>query len=232
MLGQLAAGVAHEIRNPLTSALLLFQTARSDPTAGGLTEEDLELIEQELTRIERSLQTFLDYARPPHPVRTRCELAAILHDALNLLRGRIEQQGVQLTLDVESTAGAIDADAEQMRQVILNLLLNALDAMRHGGALHVRLARDAQAKQVELSVADEGEGIPPHVLPRLFEPFVTGKETGLGLGLVICRRIVEEHGGTIAGRNRPAGGAVFVVRLPLASENGSPGTGAACPRCC
>lgn len=218
VLGQLAAGVAHEIRNPLTSALLLFQTARSDPTAGGLTDKDLELIEQELTRIERTLQTFLDFARLPQPVRARCDLATVVRDALNLLRGRIEQQGVELHLELHDT-GTVLADREQIRQVVLNLLLNALDAMQRGGALQVRLARDATAHQVELSIADSGEGIPHHVLPRLFEPFVTSKETGLGLGLVTCRRIILEHGGTISGRNLPHGGAVFVIRLPQEAES-------------
>lgn len=217
-LGQLAAGVAHEIRNPLTAALLLFQTARKDPSAGGLTEEDLDLIEQELQRIERSLQIFLDYARPPTLTRSACDLVEVVRDALALTRGRIDQQGVTVDLDVPPGGCGLDADREQLRQAVLNLILNALDATPCGGRLGLAV-RAGAGGIVELTVTDTGPGISAQVLPRLFEPFATGKETGLGLGLVISKRIVEEHEGTIEGTNRPEGGASFVVRLPLGQSS-------------
>lgn len=213
-LGQLAAGVAHEIRNPLTSVLLLLQTARKDPTAGGLTEEDIDLIEQELLRIERSLQVFLDFARPPKLAWSACDLGNVVQDALALARGRIEQQKVSVDLDVPQGGFALDADREQLKQVVLNVILNALDAMPHGGRLGLQIADCRDQSAIELTVTDTGAGIPPQIIARLFEPFATGKETGLGLGLVISKRIVEEHGGTIHGANRPEGGASFVVRLP------------------
>lgn len=212
-LGQLAAGVAHEIRNPLTSALLLFQTARKDPSAGGLTEEDLDLIEQELLRIERSLQVFLDYARPPKLARTACNLIEVVRDAIALTRVRASQQGVVVEFDTPPEECVLDADRDQLRQVVLNLLLNSLDAMPHGGRLRLTI-RPTDDETLELRVTDTGPGIPETLLPRLFEPFATGKETGVGLGLVLARRIVAEHGGSICGSNRPEGGAVFVVRLP------------------
>ena len=218
-MGQLAAGVAHEIRNPLTSALLLFQMARKDPSAGGLTEEDLNLIEQELQRIDRSLQTFLDFARPPQLSHTACDLVEVVRDALAVTRGRLDQQGVTADLDAPVAGCRLDADPDQLRQVVLNLLLNALDAMPHGGRIKVTV-RTASNDDVELSVVDTGTGIPEPILARLFEPFVTGKETGLGLGLVVSKRIIDDHQGTIRGSNHPAGGASFVVRLPV----GTPGT--------
>jgi two-component system sensor histidine kinase HydH len=220
-LGQLAAGVAHEIRNPLTSALLLIETGRKDPAAGGLTDEDLDLIEQELHRIEQSLQVFLDYARPPRLERTPCDLAAVARDALALARGRVEQQGVAVRLDLPPGGCPLEADREQLRQVVLNLILNALDALPRGGTLTVAV-RPADGRAAELSVADTGAGIPPDILPRLFEPFATGKETGLGLGLVVSKRIVEDHGGTINGVNQPDGGARFVVRLPGSHNSVAP----------
>ena len=213
-VGQLAAGVAHEIRNPLTAALLLLETARKDPVVGGLTDEDLTLIEQELLRIERSLQTFLNYARPPKLERAACDPAAVVRDALALVRGRTDQQRVAVTATGPDVPSVLTADREQLRQVVLNLVLNALDAMPHGGTLAVAVTPDEAGGVVELTVADTGPGIPAHIRPRLFEPFVTGKETGLGLGLVVSKRIVEEHGGTIRGENRPGGGACFTVRLP------------------
>jgi two-component system sensor histidine kinase HydH len=104
-------------------------------------------------------------------------------------------------------------DGDQVGQVLVNLTLNALDVMPRGGVLELRL-RGPEHGQVELSVCDTGPGIAAGVLPRLFEPFVSDKETGLGLGLSVSRRIVEDHGGTLRGFNRPEGGACFVVRLP------------------
>jgi two-component system sensor histidine kinase HydH len=104
-------------------------------------------------------------------------------------------------------------DADQLRQVLLNLLLNALDAMPGGGSVCIRL-RPPEDGRAELSVADTGPGISDDILPRLFTPFVSDKETGMGLGLSVSRRIVEDHGGTLTALNRPGGGACFVVRLP------------------
>lgn len=212
-LGQLAAGVAHEIRNPLTSAILLIQTARRDPGAGGMTDEDLELIEGELGRIETTLQTFLDYARPPTLQRSVCDLGGVVRDALNLVRARVEQQQVAVTVELPP-GGLLECDRHQLRQVVLNLILNALDVMPAGGALTIVAGRTADGRGLELAVCDTGPGIAAEVLPHLFQPFTTGKETGLGLGLVVSRRIVEAHGGTLTGRNRREGGACFVVRLP------------------
>jgi len=211
-VGQLAAGVAHEIRNPLTSVQLLVQTARKDPTAGGLTPGDLGLIEDELVRIERSLKTFIDYARPPKLERAACDLAAVLEGGLKLVRGQAAQQGVEMRFNPPAEEIWLDADPAQLRQVVVNLLRNALDAMPAGGTLEVLARRNGDA--AEFTINDTGTGIAAEIVPRLFEPFATGKETGLGLGLVVSKRIVEDHGGTVRGYNRPAGGATFVVRLP------------------
>ena len=211
-VGQLAAGVAHEIRNPLTSAILLMETGRKDPTAGGLTDEDLALIEQELHRIEQSLQTFLAFARPPKLARVESDLTAVVREALALTRGRAEQAGLAVTLDAPDQPCRLTADPAQLRQVVVNLILNSADAMPTGGRVRVRVARAPDA--AEVSVTDTGPGIAADVLPRLFQPFATGKETGTGLGLVVSRRIAEDHGGTLTGDNRPEGGARFVLRLP------------------
>ncbi|WP_020468945.1 sensor histidine kinase [Zavarzinella formosa] len=212
-VGQLAAGVAHEIRNPLMSAILLLETARRDPAAGGLSDEELVMIENELLRIESSLKTFLDFARPPKLERTRADLAAVVRDALALTRGRIDRQNVRVILSHPKNECFIDGDKDQLRQVILNLILNALDVMPHGGNLTIELTQPTFGRLI-LSVADSGSGISPEIQPRLFEPFATNKETGIGLGLVVSKRIVEDHGGRLTGVNGPAGGAVFTVELP------------------
>ncbi|VTR93643.1 histidine kinase : Histidine kinase OS=Singulisphaera acidiphila (strain ATCC BAA-1392 / DSM 18658 / VKM B-2454 / MOB10) GN=Sinac_1279 PE=4 SV=1: HisKA: HATPase_c [Gemmata massiliana] len=211
-VGQLAAGVAHEIRNPLTSVLLLIQMARLDPAAGALTDADLALIDSELGRIEQSLRTLLDYARPPKLERVKCDLTAVAESAVQLVRGRAGQQGVTVRF-IPPEAITLDADPGQLRQVVVNLMLNALDAMPTGGNLELNVGRDGT--DATLTVTDTGPGITPAMLPRLFEPFATGKETGVGLGLVVSRRIVEDHGGVLHGFNRPVGGATFVMRLPI-----------------
>lgn len=217
-VGQLAAGVAHEVRNPLTSAILLLETSRRDPSAGGLTDEDLNLIEQELHRIEQTLKTFLAFARPPKLVRSEFDLSALIGEAVALCRGRLEQAGVAVEVRAAKGDLRLSADREQVRQVLVNLMLNAADAMPTGGRLTLTAERSPDA--VQISAADTGPGIAADILPRLFEPFATGKETGTGLGLVVSKRIAEDHGGTLTGSNPPGGGARFVLTLPLAPPAG------------
>lgn len=209
-VGQLAAGVAHELRNPLTSIKLLVQAAQED--GGDVATEDLRVIEGEVRRMERSLNTFLEFARPPKLRRERVALGPLVADVLGLLRVRAERQRVELAVEMPGDMSAT-ADPEQLRQVLVNLGLNALDALPNGGSL--RVAVRAEPNRVALAVTDSGPGIAAEMLPRLFQPFASGKETGLGLGLVISRRIVEDHGGTLTAINRPGGGAEFVVRLPV-----------------
>ncbi len=216
-VGQLAAGVAHEIRNPLTAIKMLVQAARED--GGGLTREDLGVIESEVRRLEQSLQTFLDFARPPKLVRGRVDLADLLGSVLALLRGRADRQGVAVRLQTPAGGVPLHADGGQLRQVVLNLCMNALDAMPAGGRLSLR-AESRAAGRVSLDVADTGPGIQWDIFARLFQPFVSGKETGLGLGLVISQRIVENHGGVISAANCPEGGALFTVTLPTEDARG------------
>src|SRR5262245_15022641 len=169
-VGQLAAGLAHEIRNPLTSAILLIETARKDPTSGALTDEDLDMIEAELHRIDQSLRLFLDFARPPKLERSTVNVVTVAKAALDLARGRIDQQQVAVRFDAPAEGCTLHADREQLRQVVLNLLLNALDVMPHGGTLGVVVRPGIDGSSAELSVTDTGPGVSPAILPRLFEP--------------------------------------------------------------
>ncbi len=212
-VGQLAAGVAHELRNPLTSIKMLVQANCEEREAHGLPGEDLRIVELEIRRMERCLQTFLDFARLPKPERRPLNLSEVGERTLALIGGRARKQQIQLRFTHPLEPVPVEADAEQIQQLLVNLTLNALDVMPRGGTLTVDL-RGAEHGQVELRVLDTGPGISPKVLPRLFEPFVSSKETGLGLGLVVSRRIAESHGGSIQGANRPEGGACFIVRLP------------------
>jgi signal transduction histidine kinase len=217
-LGQVAAGVAHELRNPLTAVKGLIQVNLRKATVGGLPAGDLAVIEHEIRRMERTLQTFLDFARPPQPDRRRLDLADVVGLVFAVVKGRANKQRVDLRLLRPDAPVAVEADRDQLQQLLLNLVLNALDAMPGGGAVEIDL-RPPQDGHVELYVRDTGPGIAPHVLPKVFETFVSSKETGVGLGLPVSRRIAEDHGGSLSAYNLPGGGACFLLRLPaLASE--------------
>jgi two-component system sensor histidine kinase HydH len=212
-IGQVAAGVAHELRNPLTSIKGLVQVNLREANARGLPADDLAVIDHEVRRMERTLQTFLDFARPLRPDRRRLDLAAVVERVTALVGGRARKQGVDLRFQRPAGAVWVDADQDQLQQLVLNLVLNALDALPHGGAVEVDL-RPPRDGYTELLVRDTGPGIAAHILPKVFETFVSSKETGIGLGLPVSRRIAEDHGGTLSAYNLPDGGACFALRLP------------------
>jgi signal transduction histidine kinase len=210
-LGQLAAGLAHELRNPLTSMKLLVQAAVEAGPEAGLRGRDLAVIADETARLDRSLQTFLDFARPPGLEKRRADVRQVLNQTLELVSARANRQGVSIHSDFPREPLLIEADHEQLRQVFLNLVLNSIDALPHGGAIRVTAVGDGG---VTITVADDGPGIAAELADQIFDPYVSTKDSGLGLGLAICRRIVAAHGGQITAANGPGGGAVFTVRLP------------------
>jgi signal transduction histidine kinase len=210
-VGQLAAGVAHEIRNPLTSIKMLVGAALRSPATQALTAADLDVIYKEVGRLEKTVQGLLDIARPPRIERQSADLRQIVGEAAELVGARARQQGVAVELHQPPAPVVAAVDRGQLGSVLVNLLLNALDALPQGGRIDVGLRDGAVA---EITVADNGPGIPPAIVPRLFTPFATTKPTGTGLGLTMCKRVVEEHGGTIAAANQQAGGARFTIVLP------------------
>src|SRR5579875_1944514 len=217
-VGQMAAGIAHELRNPLMPIKILVQSAADRHPSPGLDGRDLAVLEQEISRLERSIQTFLDFARPPQIEKRTFEARAVLEQIIQLLEARAERQGVRIERCFPNEPLWIQADVGQFRQVVLNLLLNALDAVSRGGTIQLELHKES-GNWLKFSVADSGCGLPPGLGAQIFEPFVSTKETGLGLGLSICKRIIEAHEGEIQAATRPEGGTVFTVRLPcLVSE--------------
>ena len=215
-IGQVAAGVAHEIRNPLTSIKGLVQVNLREAVARGLPIEDLRVIDHEVRRMERTLQTFLDFARPPRPDRRRLDVTVVVDRVYALVGGRARKQGVILRCPRPDDAIWLDGDQDQLQQLLLNLVLNALDAMPAGGAVEIDF-RPPLDGYVEILVRDTGPGITIDILPKVFETFVSSKETGLGLGLPLSRRIAEDHGGTLTAFNLPGKGACFALRLPTAA---------------
>lgn len=221
-LGQLAAGLAHEIRNPLTSVKLLVQNAEERRI--GLDERELEILTEEIARLEKLLQTFLDFARPPKLEKLPVDVHELLEQSLRLIGQAALKQGVELVYQRDPAELSLDADPQHLRQVILNLLLNSLDAQPEGGRIVLRASRvrvggdwnsaDPLGFEVVIRIEDEGPGVPAHLGEKIFEPFVSTKETGVGLGLSICRRIVESHGGEIMVSAGGNGGAVFELHFP------------------
>lgn len=216
-VGQLAAGVAHEVRNPLTGIKFLVEAALRPMNPTPLTSEDLRLIRQEIVRIERTVQGLLNFARMPPPNCRPHDLREIVGEAAAIVRGRAEAKPVSLRVDVPPDRVAAAVDHDQMLSLLTNLLFNAIDAAPPGGAVGVR-TDSTPGGTLTVEVTDTGPGIDPAVAHRLFTPFATTKPTGTGLGLVIARRVARDHGGTLTAADRPGGGTVFTLTLPVGGQ--------------
>lgn len=212
-VGEMAAGVAHELRNPLTSVKLLIQNGaqRSDRS---LTEKQFRVVLEEISRMETTIEQMLDFARPPTINRGRHDLREIALHALSANEGRALHAKVSFANEIPETPAEVNGDAEQLQQVFGNLIQNGIEAMPAGGVLHVRIAVDRTTRRCRVLFSDDGPGISPPVMARLFEPFVTDKARGTGLGLAVSHRIVRDHHGVLTAANRPEGGAEFTVELP------------------
>lgn len=213
-VGQMAAGIAHEVRNPLMAIKIIVQTAIERREFQRFSARDLEVLEDEIERVEQIVSQFLDFARPPRIEKQVLEAGPLLDRVTNRLMVRAEQQQVELNCITPGSPVFIDVDSGQFQQVLYNLVINALDSLPSGGSVRVELSVDSGSAVIR--VEDDGTGLSDSLGMRIFEPFVSSKESGLGLGLSICKRIVDAHGGSITSANRPLGGAVFTVRLPVA----------------
>jgi signal transduction histidine kinase len=229
-VGQLAAGMAHELRNPLMCMKVLIQSARRG-AATGLDGRDLAVLDEEITRLEERLQHFLDFARSTKLEKRPVDLRQIVAQTIHFLSPRAGRRDIQIIEASSQEPLMIDADEGQIRQVLLNLLLNALDAVSNGGLVEVRARYESLGggvqngkecgRVVSLEVLDDGRGLPADQVDRIFEPFFSTKETGLGLGLATCRRIIDLHGGEITATSRPGGGAHFQIHLPVVTGHQS-----------
>lgn len=216
-VGQLAASVAHEVRNPLTGVKMLVESALRSQNRKPLTMDDLRVIHGEIVRLEQTVQDFLDFSRLPKPQRSPCDLREVVSQAVELIRARARQQKVEVEIRNSVKSLSAHVDRGQLCTVLVNLLINALDAMPSGGRLQIDVTGSTEG-EAQFVVTDTGEGIPPEMVDCLFTPFTSTKETGTGLGLTISQRIVEEHGGRITVANRPEGGARFTVILPTTGD--------------
>ncbi len=221
LIGQIAAGIAHEIGAPLNiisgiAEMLLMDRPEGDPEC-----EDLQTVIGQTERIARLIRELLAFARPQPLRRDMVDIGAELRRALGLVKGRLSADGIEADIETAPGLPLIEADSHQLQQVFLNLIINAADAISgESGRKESRIAISVTSPEdgvLELRFSDSGPGIGPDILPRVFEPFVTSKETGkgTGLGLAVCRRIIEEHQGGITAANGKEGGAVFTIRFPV-----------------
>jgi signal transduction histidine kinase/putative methionine-R-sulfoxide reductase with GAF domain len=213
-LGQLAAGIAHEIRNPLTSINILIHSLRQNISSGESRSEDFKVIEEEIHRINEIVDQFLRFAKPAPPHLERTEVTSIFEEILQLLRPQMEKLRISVQKDFRSVP-LITIDNEQMKQVILNLLMNSIQAMPEGGQFRLEGEVSKDGQWVELSIRDSGVGIPPEDMDKLFDPFFSTKEGGIGLGLSIAHRIIDQHHGKIEVTSNPNEGTIFTVYLPI-----------------
>jgi signal transduction histidine kinase len=213
-IGETAARIAHDIRNPVTAARSLAQQLAREPAAP--FREELGVILEELDRVERQVATLLRFARREEFRFEPLDLGALARTTLESLRPRLEAASVSLELD--AAAGVVArVDGEKMRQVLMNLIENALDALRAAaGPRRLMVAVTGADGTARLHVSDTGPGVPPEALPRLFEPFFSLKTTGTGLGLAIAKRTVDAHGGRITAASPPGIGLQIHVEVPLA----------------
>lgn len=217
-LGQVVAGVAHEIRNPLASLRIHLDLLEEDVLPAG--RSSLRVLGDEVDRLNQIVSQLLAFARPRPPLGGPVEVGEVVSWCRQMVREQMSRQGVSWRETGFDKARRVAGDAAQLRQMLLNLVLNALDAMPRGGELHVevREGEDGGAgggcrPVLLLSVEDSGEGIAPELLPRLFDPFFTTRPEGTGLGLALVHRIAELHGGTVEVVSSP-GRTIFTVALP------------------
>jgi signal transduction histidine kinase len=220
--GQLAAGVAHEVNNPLASISSLVQIlqarvpADADDERTAETREMLRVISQQIARITQVLREMLDFARQRTPQRTPLDITRALESSIRLASFDKDFKRLRLSTDFDPHAPQVSADADQLQQVFLNLLLNARDAMPEGGELKVSTRLDARTSELVIEIADTGAGIAPEHLARVFDPFYTTKPAGhgTGLGLAVCYGIITAHGGRIELAPNDGQGTRAVVTLP------------------
>jgi signal transduction histidine kinase len=212
-LGELATGLAHEIRNPLAGIAGVIEIISRDLPGSSPARAVVKDVRQEIARINHIVSDLLQTARP-HPPKVRSgDLNTTVEHAVMLGRQQALGKGIEIVLHKDDSLPPVEHDSDQIHQVMLNLLLNAVQAIDQEGAISVTVKSQGQSAMIE--VADDGRGIPPEHLPNIFRPFYTTKGDGTGLGLSLARRIVEDHQGRIDVRSAVGRGTTFTVVLPL-----------------
>lgn len=222
LVGKLAAGVAHSIRNPLTSVKMRLFSLERHLELSPTQKEDLEVISEEIRHIDTIVRSFLEFSRPPKLKMQKTSLSDVVDSALTLLSHRLESYGVTVVVKRTERLPEMGGDPEQLKEVLVNLILNSCEAMVHGGTITIQEGKGQVAplgRVAFLKYIDNGPGVPASIRDRIFEPFFSTKEEGTGLGLSIASRIIQEHGGFLELTSREGEGAVFIITLPYREED-------------
>jgi two-component system sensor histidine kinase HydH len=211
-IGNLSAGLAHEIRNPLASIEGSAGILEKGKLTGEQRHEFLEIIKKECRRLNRLLGNLLDFARPPVPQQQDVILDPLLESVMRLVAHTASKKNIHIRRNVTPQQLTLVGDGEQLKQVVLNLLLNAIEAMPEGG--EIRLSARTEESNLMIEVADEGSGVAAEDLDKIFNPFFTTREKGTGLGLAVAHQIVSQHGGVLQAHKNPARGMTFSIIIP------------------
>jgi two-component system sensor histidine kinase HydH len=217
-VGKLAAGIAHEIRNPLSSikgfATYFKERYRGVPE----DQKTAEIMIQEVERLNRVIGQLLEFARPMSIKKKPVSLATLVQDSMKMIEADAHRKGIRLHVGGIPDIEEVSIDPDRIKQVFLNLYLNALEAMQNGGTLSVELRRNDVSNNVEITISDTGTGIKEAYLPHVFDPYFTTKSSGTGLGLAIVHKIIESHGGTVRVKSRHGTGTTVAIILPSSKE--------------
>jgi signal transduction histidine kinase len=221
-VGKLAASVAHEIRNPLTAVKMWLFSIRDTVGRNADVDRKFGIVSEEIARLEGIIRHFLEFSRPPTIRSQRQDVGRVVGNAVELLELRLKEKKICVAMGPTTGLPAVMADADQLKQVFINLLNNAIDAMTEGGEIRITSisANDADGRpMVVVRVADTGPGMPEDIRNHIFEPFFTTKDTGTGLGLCIAAHIMDRHGGLLVLESSTEKGTVFAVWTPTLLEH-------------
>lgn len=223
VLGELSAGMAHEIKNPLAGIKVAMEVISEGSTSKEESKEIISKVIDEIKRIESLLKNLLNFAKPPasqfvlvniHEILDKSIIFSLKHPSA-ASKGR---QEINILKDFSMGIPETKADPAQLQQVFLNLLLNAIDAMPNGGEISVKTSYDTAANSIRINISDTGKGIDEETINKIFTPFFTSKLRGTGLGLSISKRLIEQHSGTISAKNNPGGGTTFQISIPVEQD--------------
>ncbi len=221
LVGKLAAGVAHSIRNPLTSVKMrLFSMERTLSLAPS-EKEDFEVIAEEIKHIDTIVNNFLEFSRPPKLKMQKVSPSDSVDMALQLLKHRLDSHDIEVEVERHARLPRIQADRDQLKEVLVNLIVNACESMVQGGTIRIKEEESTSEELgpvVVINVTDDGPGIPESIQSKLFQPFFSTKEEGTGLGLSIATRIIEEHGGWLDLKSAEGEGSSFIITLPVTED--------------
>jgi len=214
-VGKLAAGVAHEINNPLTAVLTNSMLLLEELTEDDSMYEDLKAIADETLRCREIVRGLLEFARQEAPAKVESDLNTIVASMVSLVRKQFSFKNIMIEQSLADNLPVVKLDRDQFQQVIVNILINAMEAIERDGEIQVETSYDKRWRNIVLRIKDSGRGIPEDIRLKLFDPFFTTKDTGTGLGLSISHGIVERHGGTISLESQVGQGTTFTITLPV-----------------